>query len=121
MSDLKEIEGLIGRDATQCLVRNFGGRTIVIPKRVTGTRLADSVGSAAARKLSEYFGGERVYIANSSVRQRRNRKIRKLRKEGYSIEVLSVIFSLTERQIWRILSSSQLPPSQRHFFEDGNV
>ena len=105
MNDLREIEDLIGRDAAQCLVRDFGGRVIGIPKRVAGTRLAESVGDAAARSLSERFGGERVYIAKSSVREGRNREIRKLRTEGYSIEGLSQLFSLTERQISRILNS----------------
>ena len=105
MNNLREIEDLIGRDAAQCLVRDFGGRVIGIPKRVTGTRLAESVGGAAAGKLSERFGGDRVYIAKSSVRQGRNREIRKLRTEGCSIEALSLLFNLTERQISRILNS----------------
>lgn len=105
MNDLREIEDLIGRDAAQCLVRDFGGRNIRIPKRTAGTRLAESVGDAAAGKLSERFGGGRVYIATSSVRQGRNREIRKLRTEGYSSEALSLRFSLSERQISRILNS----------------
>ena len=105
MNDLREIEDLIGKDAAQCLVRDFGGRVIGIPKRVTGTRLAESVGDAAARKLSGHFGGERVYIAKTPDRPARNREIRKLRKEGYSIKDLSPLFNLTERQIWNILSS----------------
>ena len=106
MNDLREIEDLIGRDAAQCLVRDFGGRTIGIPKRATGTRLAESVGDAAASRLSEHFGGERVYIAKTPDRPARNREIRRLRvEEGYSIENLSLLFNLTERQIWNVLSS----------------
>ncbi|MDE2667526.1 MAG: hypothetical protein OXI69_15405 [Acidobacteriota bacterium] len=106
MNDLREIEDLIGRDATQCLVRDFGGRTIGIPKRATGTRMAQSVGDAAAGKLSEHFGGERVYIAKTPDRPGRNREIRRLRfEEGYSIKDLSPLFNLTERQIWNVLSS----------------
>ena len=106
MNDLREIENLIGRDAAQCLVRDFGGRTIGIPKRPNGTRLAESVGDSAADKLSKRFGGERVYIAKTPDRPARNREIRRLRVEaGYSIKDLSLLFNLTERQIWNVLSS----------------
>ena len=105
MSNLREIEDLIGFDATRRLVRDFGGKVLGIPKRPGATRLGESVGEEAARLLSERFGGDRLYISNAPSRHSRNREIRRLRDEGCRIEVLSARFGLTERQISRILNS----------------
>ena len=92
MSNLREIEDLIGFDATRHLVREFGGKVLGIPKRPGGTRLAESVGEEAARLLSKRFGGDRLYISNAPSRHSRNREIRRLRDEGCRIEVLSARF-----------------------------
>lgn len=109
MRDLEEIEELIGQDAAQCLVRDFGGRAIRIPKRTVGSRLAESVGEVAVGKLIGHFGGQKVHIAKTLSRlgrNRRNREIRKFRfEEGCSIESLSARYNLCERQILRILSN----------------
>lgn len=112
---LDELADLVGISATVALVKAFGGRELDIPKCPQGRgrkrygELAAVVGDDIAKRLCEYYSGERVNIGLDSVvkYQRRNRMILQAYQGGESVASLVARFGMVESNIRRILRKAR--------------
>ncbi|MDO8704006.1 MAG: Mor transcription activator family protein [Sulfuricaulis sp.] len=105
---LREVVDLIGLPATLRLVENFGGVIqVYVPRQIEPDHpLATVLGLSTARKLVPRYGAD--YLRNIprcalGLRRIRNTEIRR-RHRAESAAKLALVFALTERQIWTILS-----------------
>lgn len=108
--------GLIGEEATQCLINAFGGVEITIPKGETGrggkrfSAISGVIGEEAARLLCKHFERSVIYIPKNmaKVRNERNRRIVAAYDRGANVDKLTEEFGLSERQIRNILKQTDM-------------
>lgn len=99
-----ELEGLIGTEGLRELSAARGGRRLYVPMSVRpGHWLAERLGPEAAERLAFQYGGCRISIPALS-RSQRNDDIRRWRSLGYGAAEIAERFSLSERQVYNILS-----------------
>ncbi|MEO5364032.1 MAG: hypothetical protein H7838_10485 [Magnetococcus sp. DMHC-8] len=106
---LRDMAAILGLETTLQVVKAHGGTRLFIPKKAkTQHHLANLLGLEQARLLSGHFGGESVTIPRmaSAMRTRRNREIVRRYDAGDSVRMLAHAYSLTDRQIYTILSST---------------
>lgn len=120
-NDYKDIEDAIGKDLTIRLVSSlpyrskraagfWRHRSLYVPKSLKGKsadRLVGVIGKDAAALLVQKFGGEIMSpsFPKSRYMAFRNWAIVEQHKGGASIEALSFLFDMTDRQIRNILKS----------------
>lgn len=117
-TSLHDIVELIGLAATLQLVERYGGITaLYIPRDIDAEhQIALALGLTAARRLAQTFGGDcirNIPRCADGLRRMRNREIKMRRGEGVSAARLALSFGLTERQIWSILSESDVPDDRQ--------
>lgn len=111
---LREMTGLIGLPATMQIVQRHGGTRLWVPALIETLapdhKLVKLVGMAAARTLSEQYGGETLEIpkAERALRAIRDKAIRE-QWPAKSQSQLATEYNLTERQVRTILSSIEQP------------
>lgn len=114
---IQNIVSIIGHARAMELVRDLGGQSYRFPVGQTSDtweHLVELIGTSAAARLCQHYGGEEVYIArcDAALRADRNRKIiacyEALMAEGYSsrgaISVLVREFKMSNRQIEKIIN-----------------
>jgi len=103
---LQEICYLIGFPSTLLLIELFGGRQLYIPKKLSDGHALWQIGEEAANLLSQFYGGQTLPLplAKQLILRDRNQKIIEARRAGFTVQQISKRFSLTQRQIWVILS-----------------
>jgi Mor family transcriptional regulator len=103
---LREIAKHIGDVATETLIDLVGGSRIYIPKRISDNHLLSQLGNDAFNFLIEQYGGTYLEIATGSryKKAKRNQDI-VADKMKMTIPELSKKYSLTERQILKILQN----------------
>ncbi|MBN2684596.1 MAG: hypothetical protein JXR40_04910 [Pontiellaceae bacterium] len=107
---LRELERVIGLDATLALVDRWGGINLYIPQTVPeGHTLAEAIGKEEAEKLSRYFGGDHISMpkAEEYRRLKRDHEIYRKKKSGVKANVLAREYGLTQRHIWQIISTEK--------------
>ena len=110
-SVLEEIKDLIGWPATLKLSEYYGGDQVWISDTVRDDwAVALLIGREAALRLCFRFKGTKLYISKAPARRQRNQAIRRGHSVGSSVASLSRTYTLTQRQIFNILSSPQPPP-----------
>lgn len=122
------ISRLIGLPKTLELIRVYGGTTFPVSKRcaplglIRYEALAEVIGVDAANVLTEHFGGDMLTIPKcaTAMRELRDRHLRAdfdrlIREMGttYAASELARRYSLTERQVWRILKHSDVVEETR--------
>lgn len=111
---LREMTDLIGLPATMQIVQRHGGTRLWVPALIETLapdhKLVKLVGMAAARTLSEQYGGETLEIpkAERALRAIRDKAIRE-QWPAKSQSQLATEYNLTERQVRTILSSIEQP------------
>jgi hypothetical protein len=106
---LTDMAERLGLTVTMQIVKAHGGTRLFVPKQVHAQHhLANLLGLEQARRLSKHFGGESLTIPRmaSAMRSKRNREIVHRYDSGDSVRVLAHAYSLTDRQIYTILSST---------------
>jgi hypothetical protein len=118
----KELAGLIGLDKALALVSKLGGTTFPVAFRrnkqgeLRYNLLADVVGNTAADRLTQQYGGTRLYIPNckDALRRVRNRAVvrefdarRAAGETGIGIVCdLAVRYRLADRVVWDVVNKS---------------
>lgn len=102
---LDDLAGIIGFSATVRLAAWFGGMNLYVPATVEpGQKIVTLIGESAARRLSEEFGREHIWLPNLSgpLREKRNSEVFHLLVAGNSIREISEKTGLTERRVSQI-------------------
>jgi hypothetical protein len=120
-SSAQRLVALIGLPATVLLVERHGGKELKLYARGNSVAdLAAIIGRAEADKLFDYFGSDPIGVprCTAALRELRNSRIhadfdRLTGAQGLSgqraIHHIVESFGLTERQIWRILKTADVP------------
>lgn len=117
-----DIARVIGTKAALALVENYGGSSIYAPLGVNKTgraaleRLVPIIGEDAAKALSRYTHGERIYIprCDAAMRRLRNLKMCECFEEAVRagssgnaiVQTLARDYQLSDRQVWKILKQT---------------
>lgn len=103
-----DITRVIGIQATSHLARDFGGRRVYIPAKVSSRdQIARSIGVGAAARLSRLYGGDRVMIPAHPDRALRRAQIIALRKRRLSVSRIARTLGCTERYVYKVLSGKK--------------
>lgn len=106
---LAEIAGIIGREGAMRLVDSCGGTRVFVPRKMkVQHKLATLLGFEQAHLLSRHFGGEALTVVRGAevIRRARNREIVQKYDKGIGVRQLAREHSMTERQIYSILSKN---------------
>jgi hypothetical protein len=104
---LCELVDVIGLQAAQSLVSEYGGVRLTVPTKMPEDHpLAELLGIDAARKLSHHYAQERLDVPNAkaAIMAVRNKQMREDHADGMSARQLARRENLTERRVWEILS-----------------
>lgn len=114
---LREINSIVGLEATLTIVKHYGGVRLYVPMSMTPDHiLARLIGFEAAVKLAKEFGGMDHFDiprAAEAVRSVRNREISEKYMKGKSLRLLAIEYQMTERSILKILSASGINNNER--------
>ena len=103
-----ELAELLGPEGLASLAEARGGRREYIPKRIPpGHWLGRALGREKAEALASRYGGCRLDIPRTPPARGRNRRIRELRRLGWSVPRVAAETGLSERWVRRILSRNQ--------------
>jgi len=106
----QDLVAIIGLRALLGLVERWGGLHLYVPERIPVDHpLVDIISLDAARKLSEIYGRDEIYVpaCRHAVARARDRHIRALyREQGWPAHRIAFSMNLTERHVWRILAAS---------------
>ncbi|MBF0108034.1 MAG: hypothetical protein HQL76_02505 [Magnetococcales bacterium] len=103
---IREIGEKIGFESAFKLVERCAGTHVCPPRKMHERHwIAQTIGLPAAKKLSELWGGDRLYIPflAAAKQEARNKDIAFRYDNGESVRSLAGTFKLSERAIWRIL------------------
>lgn len=109
----QELVEVIGLESTMCLVKQFGGTHLNIPKNPKPTHyLVDMIGFVAFEKLCHYYGGDKLEIdlCVNLISEHKRQLILAGVKNGKTNAQLARQFNTTERQIRRIKQLNRLEP-----------
>lgn len=120
---LRSVAERLGMPFVFRLVENFGGTTVAIPSGSAGKkqyrRLCVALGDESASALCREFARRAIYIPNlkQAMLDKRNSSLNMERDElagrGHSertlVAILARRYSLSERQVWRILKQPRTP------------
>lgn len=106
---ISDITRVIGMRATSHLARDFGGRRVYIPAKVSSRdQITRSIGLGAAARLARSFGGDRVMIPAHPDRVLRRAQIVALRTAGVSVSRIARTLGCTERYVYKVLSGKKV-------------
>jgi Mor family transcriptional regulator len=106
---ISDITRVIGIQATSHLARDFGGRRVYIPAKVSSRdQIARSIGMGAAARLARLYGGDRVMIPAHPDRALRRAEIIALRLSGLSVSRIARTLGCTERYVYKVLSGKKM-------------
>lgn len=112
-ASVREMAKIIGRDKALLIAGSCQNGRLYVPRNLHADhRLARLIGLPWARKLSDCWGGEIIYLAKChELKCRyRNEAIRRWSSEGKTRRELADLAGLTERQIDNILNEMKSPP-----------
>lgn len=102
------IAGLIeavGEEAAFTLIRACGGARLYVPHvPEDGDALTTLIGTAAATRLAQKYGGERLELPNPNSRRS---KILELRRAGVSVDVIARQSGCTRRRVFQVLAEAR--------------
>ena len=107
---LRELEQVIGLEATLALVERWGGVILYIPQSVPEEHpITEATGAEAAEKLCGYFGGNHISMPKAVEyrRLKRDHEIFLKRKTGMKASELAREYGLTQRHVFDIISAEQ--------------
>lgn len=105
---LDEIAGIVGDSATRSLVHVYPGTRLYVPttpKLNPRHPIAALIGMDLARKLCERFGGELIELPTGGALSvlARNVEIRRLYRNGRTIDDIARQYQLARRHVRRIV------------------
>ncbi|WP_016950004.1 Mor transcription activator family protein [Anabaena sp. PCC 7108] len=105
---LKDLNKLIGLDATLSLVEKFGGSALYIPKSIKEGHKLSYLAYEHIELLVREFAGTFIYIPLCRAMEKsvRNQKIAEKRQSG-TIDALAKEFNLSRRYIWYLLKKEK--------------
>ena len=116
---LRSVAERLGMPFVFRLVENFGGTTVAIPSGSAGKkqyrRLCAALGDESASALCREFARRAIYIPNlkKAMLDKRNSSLNmerdELTGERALVAILARRYSLSERQVWRILKQPRTP------------
>lgn len=118
---LCELVDVIGLQATQSLVSEYGGVRLTVPTKMPEDHpLAQLLGVETARKLSHHYAQERLDVPNAKAAMLavRNQNMRQEHADGDSARVLARRYRLTERRVWEILAEDAPSSQQTDLFSE---
>lgn len=121
---LCELVDVIGLQAAQSLVSEYGGVRLTVPTKMPEDHpLAELLGLDTARKLSHHYAQERLDVPNAkaAIMAVRNQNMRQEHADGDSARVLARRYRLTERRVWEILSEGMPDDRQVDMFSEGQT
>ena len=102
---LEEFISLIGPQAAQKLVADFGGRRLYVPHLPhPDDAISASIGFQAASRLARIYGGDRVEIPNPPPRRT---QILALRAVGCSVDTIARQLRCTRRRVFQVLAEAR--------------
>ncbi|WP_027184446.1 Mor transcription activator family protein [Desulfovibrio inopinatus] len=104
--NIQYMANAVGRQAMLTLSFVLGGRELYIPHQIRSDHaLSHLLGKDAAERLSEYYGGEKIFIPTRSVfvRQDRDRRILEAYTRGDSISKMAREFRTSRKTIRFVL------------------
>lgn len=110
---LAEMAGVIAHDAVLKIADRFGGSRIYIPLTPDAHgELAQLVGLANAKCLSQRYGKESIYVPRAGALRRvvRNEEVVRLSKSGLTTSQIAKIVNTTPRHLRRILHAGRSVP-----------
>lgn len=105
---LATVAEVAGEAAAQALALKLGGCELKISGR-KGGKLARVVGDAAARKIAEALGAEKVTIPMAHLRGQRGRReaAAQLLRAGRTVTEVAQACDVHERTVWRVKNPSE--------------
>jgi Homeodomain-like domain len=105
-----QVGHLIGNDAADKLIADFGGRRLYIPVAPgPGDQITRSIGLLAALAMARVFGGDRLLIPVTSDHARRRVRIVAMRADHVSISRIAQELRCTERYVYKVLALNRTP------------
>ncbi len=106
----------LGQETTEALIRELGGREIVVPinpRGVTWRRLVAAIGESAAHEMIRHFRGEKLYIplGRATLVQAKREWVLQQWRAGRSIDEIArdAVFRVrhTRRWVHRVLARAK--------------
>ncbi len=95
----------VGEEAAFTLIRACGGARLYVPHvPEEGDALTTLIGTAAATRLAQKYGGERLELPNPNSRRS---KILELRRAGVSVDVIARQSGCTRRRVFQVLAEAR--------------
>lgn len=115
---LRELEQLIGLDATLMLVDGWGGIVLYVPQTIpTGHDIERAIGEEAAAKLVGYCGGDHISMPKAEVfhRMKRDHEIYQQKMQKVPAWALARKHNLTIRHVWQIIQNERDRIAERKY------
>ena len=111
---LRSVAERLGMPFVFRLVEHFGGTTVAIPSGSAGKkqyrRLCAALGDESASALCREFARRAIYIPNlKQAMLERDELAGRGHSERTLVAILARRYSLSERQVWRILKQPRTP------------
>ncbi len=91
---------ILGHEATEKLIAQFGGRRVYIPVRLpANSPLADHLGHDAGTLLCAHFGGDCLQVPVNSLQ----RQLQRLGADGLSARAIAERLQCSERWVFHVL------------------
>ncbi len=100
---IKELNKLLGNEATMRLLSRYGGLQIYIPKKLKQNHaITLAIGQEAADKLAERFGGDNVELPmwNRPFQERRKERINEMHKQGIPVQQIAQRVGCSRRYVY---------------------
>ena len=119
---MQTIAKLIGMDATEKLISNWGGimhLSIPTPENLKDDHiLIQKLGKEAAIQLATRWGGDTISVSlcTAALRKQRNARIDAMYASGKTVVQITHATGLHERSVWRILADVNEQKKQLNLF-----
>lgn len=116
---LAEIAALCGQQVAACLLAEFGGQRIYIPKKpAANSPLSCAVGAGFAQKIAAHYGGDYIEVPSANpARARARRLARAVAESDASANDLAREFQVTRRWVSKLRARRQADEDQPDFFD----
>lgn len=112
---IRALSDAVGWSETIYIIRKWGGRELRVPKNVIHSDpLALVLGYAVAKRLVEYFGGEKLQLPSerNALLEARNAAIVAQAAAGESQESIGLAYGLTRQAVGHILKAARTAPQK---------
>jgi Helix-turn-helix domain len=101
---LQTLVDMLGSEAAEKLIAEFGGARIWVPVQSTATsKLSKVLGSDAASALCARFGGDYLQVPNARTPGNVHRRIAELHRQGCKINDIALAVGRSRRTVFRLL------------------